>query len=216
MTAQAASGSRKSIVITVATLVAVVSALFLGIILKVVQSQPPIEAQLEALNVLVMPTPRSLTPVTLQRHDGSSFSTTDFQGQWNVVNFGYTYCPDICPTNMADMNIAAKTLAAEGLANQVQFWMVTVDPARDTVEQLSQYVPYFNPSFIGLTGEANAINTLATELATVYYQEGEGEGYTVAHSDNYALINPQGHLIALARPPHQPGQLADAMRVLLK
>lgn len=174
------------------------------------------KALLEQNNVLLFSEPRAIPMVELSRHDGSSFTTKQFTGRWDLVNFGYTYCPDICPTNMADMKIAYKQLAEAGLADQVNFWMVTVDPERDTEQQLALYVPFFHEDFVGLTGEPEVIATLATQLSAVYYREGEGEGYTVAHSDNYAIINPAGEFVALMRPPHKPDHIVEALTLLIK
>lgn len=199
---------------TVAVLLVVVALVVAAIVLKFVNAKPDLKQMLANQNTLMFETPRLLPEVALTNHDGSSFSIEQFKGQWSLVNFGYTYCPDICPTNMADMNIAYKQLAAEGLAEQFKFWMVTVDPQRDTPEQLALYVPYFNEDFIGLTGAADQIATLATQMSAVYYQEGTGEGYTVAHSDNYAIVDPNGHFVAMIRPPHKPDAIAAALKAM--
>lgn len=206
---------KKAVRLTVGILVAVVLSIIAAIVLQFATLQTDLKAELERSNTLFFETPRQVPQVTLTRHTGEAFSSDQFKGQWDLINFGYTYCPDICPTNMADMKQARAQLEAQGLAEQVNFWMVTVDPARDTVEQLSQYVPYYHPEFIGLTGSVDDITTLATQLSAVFYQEGTGEGYTVAHSDNYALIDPQGHFIALMRPPHKPSHIVDALTVLI-
>ena len=207
---------KRTVKITVAFLAIIVIGFFIAIFLKFANMKPDIKAELEANHTLIFQTPRILPEVTLTRHTGESFTTAQFKGSWNIVNFGYTFCPDICPTNMADMNIAHKLLTEAGLADQIRFWMVSVDPARDTTEQLSNYVPYFNPHFIGLTGDAGQITTLATQLSAVFYQEGSGEAYTVAHSDNYAIVDPQGHFVALMRPPHKPSHIANALTILIE
>lgn len=206
---------KKAVKLTVGLLVVVVLSITAAIVLKFATLQPDLKAELQRSQTLYFETPRLLPDVTLTRHTGEVFHVDQFKGQWDLINFGYTYCPDICPTNMADMKQARTQLEAKGLADQVQFWMVTVDPARDTVEQLSQYVPYYHPEFIGLTGSLDNITTLATQLSAVFYQEGAGEGYTVAHSDNYALIDPDGHFVALMRPPHKPSHIVDALSVLI-
>ncbi|EAR09800.1 SCO family protein [Reinekea blandensis] len=206
---------KKAVRLTVGILVAVIASIIVAIVLKFATMQPDLKAELERSHTLYFETPRLVPDVALTKHTGEPFSVDQLKGQWDLINFGYTYCPDICPTNMADMKQARAQLEAQGLADQVRFWMVTVDPARDTVEQLSQYVPYYHPEFIGLTGSLDDITTLATQLSAVFYQEGSGEGYTVAHSDNYALIDPQGHFVALMRPPHKPSHIVDALSVLI-
>lgn len=216
MTQTLSTKQRRSVRLTAIVLAVVVLGLFTAIFLTAVNAKPDLKATLSERDTLLFDTPRLLPEVTLVLHDGRPFVSADFVGKWNVVTFGYTFCPDICPTNMADMNIAHKMLTEAGLAEQIQFWMVTVDPARDSAEQLSKYVPYFNESFLGLTGEADQIATLSMQLSAVYYQEGEGEGYTVAHSDNFAIINPDGHFVALLRPPHQPATVNEVMTLLLQ
>jgi protein SCO1/2 len=207
---------RNAIRTTVILLAVVVTFAFAAIFYKFVNAKPALKDVLAANSALMFEVPRLLPEVNLVTHDGKPFTTDQFKGQWDLINFGYTYCPDICPTNMADMNIAAKQLEAEGFGGQVNYWMVTVDPARDTVEQLSLYVPYFNPEFIGLTGDPDAIATLARPLSAVYYQEGTGEGYTVAHSDNYAVIDPNGHFVAMIRPPHRPTAIAATLKAFIQ
>lgn len=207
---------KKAVRLTVAVLMAAIMSVFAAIFLKFANMKPDISAVLDANNTLMFSTPRLLPDVALIDHNGASFTPAQFKGQWDVINFGYTYCPDICPTNMADMNIAKQQLDAAGVGDDVNFWMVTVDPARDTVEQLSQYVPYFNEEFVGLTGDIAQITTLATQLSAVFYQEGTGEGYTVAHSDNYAIIDPNGHFIALVRPPHKPSHISESLKALIQ
>lgn len=175
-----------------------------------------LKKQLEADAVILFETPRQLTPVELLRHDSQPFVFDQFKGKWDLVNFGYTYCPDICPTNMADMNIAYKELQALGLSDQINFWMVTVDPERDTPQQLSLYVPFFNSDFVGLTGDPDQVAALATQLSANYFREGEGEGYTVAHTDNYAILNPRGEYVALMRPPHRPSHIVNTLSLLIE
>lgn len=210
-----AKKQKRAITITVAILVSVVVGLMAAVMLQTINARPDIKAELEQRSVLLFDTPRLLPDVQLTDHNGNLFTADRFKGQWNVVNFGYTYCPDICPTNMADMNMAAKQLADMGYEDELQFWMITVDPARDTEEQLAMFVPYYNPSFIGVTGEPEQLSIIARQLSAVYFQEGTGEGYTVAHSDNYAIINPQGHFVALKRPPHKPSQIVETLALLI-
>jgi protein SCO1/2 len=200
---------------TVSLSLAVVGLMVLAIVMKTLADRPTLKQQLEQVNGVLFDSPRQVPDVTLMRHDGAVFSPAQWQGKWDLVTFGFTYCPDVCPTNMADMNIAHQQLAALGLADRVRFWMVTVDPERDSVAQLSLYVPYYNSEFIGLTGADDQLGLLATQLSAVYFREGDGEDYTVAHSDNYAIVDPQGHLISLLRPPHTPSHITDALVLLM-
>jgi protein SCO1/2 len=206
----------KSIKLTVAILSVVVVCVVLAIVLKVLTDKPDLKAELSELSVIWFDTPRQVPDVALVDHHGEPFSISQFEGQWNLINFGYTSCPDICPTNMADMNIAHRILDEQGIVDQVSYWMITVDPERDTAERMALYAPYFNSEFVGLTGNMENIQTIATQLSAVFYQEGTGEGYTVAHSDNYAVLDPNGHFVALMRPPHKPQTIAQALSLMIQ
>lgn len=179
-------------------------------------AQPKLEEVLAANNALQYETPRALSNVRLVDHHGEEFSIEQWHGQWDLVIFAYTYCPDVCPINLADLNLAHQQLADLGLTDRVRFWMVTVDPDRDTVAQLANYVPFFNNSFTGLTGDLDHITMLASQLSNVFFKEGQGEGYTVAHSENYAIIDPQGHFVALLRPPQQPTSIRRVLEALIQ
>lgn len=203
---------------TALVLFVIVMAVFIGTIIRTSLAGPDLVSALEAHNTLYFEEPRPVPTVELTAHDGTTVYTDQLDdGHWRLINFGYTFCPDICPTNMADLANAYRSLAADDLTGQLDVWMITVDPGRDSAERLAQYVPFFNPDFIGLTGdEANAIQPLARQLNTVFYPEGSGEVYTVAHSDNLAVLNPQGQYVALIRPPHSPQQYTEVMRLLIE
>jgi len=210
---------QRRILITVVALIGIVLALFVGVMVRTVLAAPDLKAELETRSALYFDPPRSVPAVDLVNHHGDAFNTGSFGDRWQLINFGYTHCPDICPTNMMDMAKANEQLAAEGLANQVQMWMITVDPARDTPEKLADYVSFFDDSFIGLTGEIDELQPFAQQLNTVFYSEGRGdenEAYTVAHSDNIAIINPDGEYVALLRPPHRPKQIAEVLSLLIQ
>ncbi|MFQ3232168.1 SCO family protein [Reinekea sp.] len=207
---------KRTIWITVGILVLFIVSVITSVVLQTLAAKPDMKSALEDYQVIWFNAPRLIPDVALVDHNGEAFSIEQLKGQWDLINFGYTYCPDICPTNMADMNITHRLLGEQGLAEQISFWMITVDPARDTTEQLSLYVPYFNEEFVGLTGDIESIQTIATALSAVFYQEGTEAGYTVAHSDNYAVIDPNGHLVAILRPPHNPQAMAEVLAIMIQ
>lgn len=163
-------------------------------------------------------TPAQIIPdYALLDHRGEDFTPARLQGHWTFMFFGFTHCPDVCPTAMALLDNVAKRAEKEGLpAPQVVF--VSVDPVRDTVEQLSRYVPYFNEDFIGVTGSMVEINRLTRNLGIVYaYDEPKEPGgdYEVDHSAAILLFNPQGHYTAMFGAPHSATGLAsDYARIL--
>jgi len=130
----------------------------------------------------------------LTGHDGKPRTLADFRGKVVVLFFGYTQCPDVCPTTLAELAEAMKQLGPD--AERVQVLFVTVDPDRDTAELLAQYVPAFNPAFLGLFGDADATARAAKEFR-VFYQKQPGRtpgSYTVDHSAGTFVFDPQGRL----------------------
>lgn len=150
----------------------------------------------------------------LTGHDGKPRSLADFRGKLVVVSFGFTQCPDVCPTTLADLAKVMKQLGPE--ARNVQVLFVTVDPHRDTQELLRQYVPEFHPDFLGLRGDA-AATSKATKEFHVYAHERAGRdgNYTMDHSAQMFVIDRQGRLRLLFPPGAPPENIASDLRVLL-
>lgn len=146
-------------------------------------------------------TPRHFGELSLLDHHGDAFTRDRFVGQWSLVFFGFTHCPDICPTTMAFLDQFMTALEGTEAAN-TQVVMVSVDPARDTVDKLASYVPYFNDAFIGVTGEFLDIHRFATALNTPFRKVVLEDGdYQVDHSANVVLINPRGDYHGFFRAP---------------
>jgi protein SCO1/2 len=140
----------------------------------------------------VLDDPEPAPALTLTAAGGEQVSLDDFTGKAVLLYFGYTSCPDVCPTTLAALADALDELGSR--RDEVQVVMVTVDPARDTPELLASYVAHFDPSFIGLGGTAEEIATAASAYG-IYYQKGEGTvetGYEVDHTAQVMLIDPQG------------------------
>ena len=130
----------------------------------------------------------------LEASDGTTIRMTDFEGKVVVVYFGYTFCPDVCPATLSKLADAVEILGDE--AEDVQVMMVSVDPARDTPELLAEYVSYFHPDFLGITGDAATVNRIAT-LYGVFYQKSDGteaSGYTIDHTSTVILVDREGYL----------------------
>lgn len=131
---------------------------------------------------------------SLTDHNGKIRTLADFRGKLVALFFGYTHCPDVCPTTMADLAAAIKTLGPD--ANKVQVLFVTVDPERDTPALLKQYVPAFNPDFLGLRPTPEQLKLLAAEYKVVY-QKTPGRkqgGYLMDHSAGTYIYDTQGRL----------------------
>lgn len=155
-------------------------------------------------------------PIQLADHDGKVRTLDDFRGKVVVIVFGFTHCPDVCPTTLSDMAAAVNKLGER--ASQVQVLFVTVDPKRDTAEVLKQYVPAFNGKFIGLRGSAAETSTV-TKAFHVYANERAGktpETYTVDHSAQSFVIDREGRLRLLIPPAMKPEAIASDLMKLIR
>jgi len=154
--------------------------------------------------------------LALTGHDGRPRTLADYRGKLVVLFFGYTHCPDVCPTTLADAAGALKKLGSD--AARVQVLFATVDPERDTPQLLAQYVPAFDPGFLGLWGDAAATQAAAKEFR-IFYAKNAGSApgaYTVDHSAQSFVFDAEGRLRLLVRPERIAPDLADDLRTLLK
>jgi protein SCO1/2 len=151
----------------------------------------------------------------LTDHNGKPRTLADFRGKAVVMFFGYTQCPDVCPTTLSDLAAALQKLGAD--ASRVQVLFVTIDPERDTPELLSQYVPAFNPTFLGLYGDAAATAATAREFKVLYQkQPGSTPGsYSMDHSAGTFIFDPQGRLRLYVSTGQGPDVYAHDIRELL-
>jgi protein SCO1/2 len=153
---------------------------------------------------------------TLTNHLGEKTSLSDFRGKVVVVNFGYTHCPDICPTTLADLNKVVKALGKK--SESVQVFFITVDPARDTPAHLKTYMPHFNKAFIGLTGSKAEIQKVAGKYSAAFQKQESGSkaGYLMAHTSFVYLLDRQGEVKYILPHNITPKILLDGLRLLLK
>jgi cytochrome oxidase Cu insertion factor (SCO1/SenC/PrrC family) len=156
-------------------------------------------------------------PFTLTDHTGARVSDADFRGRWMLVFFGYTYCPDVCPLDLQVMVEARELLPAAEAAKLAPIF-ITVDPERDTVEQLASYVTLFDPALIGLTGSRAEIDA-AIRAYRVYARKAEGgaagDGYLVDHSAFTYLMGPDGAYVTHFGHGTTPEQMAARLKELL-
>jgi protein SCO1/2 len=150
----------------------------------------------------------------LTDHTGKPRRLEDFRGKAVVLFFGFMHCPDICPTTLVEVSNALKTLGPD--AERVQVLFVTVDPERDTQEALAKYVTAFDPRFLGLRGDAAATQRAAKEFKIYYEKRKAGDSYSVDHSGQSYVIDPQGRLRLLVRPDRIAGDLPADLRTLLR
>ncbi len=161
--------------------------------------------------------PRTLQPFALVDQQERPFSEAQLKDKWTFLFFGYTYCPDICPTTLVLLKQTMELLQQhEADARNVQVVFVSVDPERDTPEVMRRYLDYFDKRFIGATGRTSQIDALASQVGAGYRKEPpEGSGqYLISHSASIFLINPLGQLVAAFSPPLYADTIANLFQEL--
>lgn len=146
-------------------------------------------------------------------HNGTPRSLADFRGKTVALFFGYTHCPDVCPTTLADLAQAMQKLGKD--ADRVQVLFITVDPERDKPEMLAKYVPAFYPSFLGLHGDAQATALAAKAFYVGYEKRPTTSGYNMDHSVGTFLVDPKGKVRLRAPLGQRSDWLAEDIRLLL-
>jgi protein SCO1/2 len=176
---------------------------------------------LSGVHATVFREPRAITPFTLVDHTGKRFDNRSLQGRWSFVFFGYTHCPDVCPTTLSVLNSVARKLETE--KDRVQYVFISIDPGRDTPEQLAQFVSYFNGSFIGATGSADALEGLTRQLGVIYARVPANPGtqntatandYLMDHSASVLLFDPAGRFHAVFTPPLDARSMSDDFKAI--
>lgn len=201
-------GIRRTIIIIVCFIVLVI----FGFIWRM--NQPVIMSvqDLRINGAIVLNTPRKFSDFDLIDHRGDAFTLERLKGQWSMIFFGFTNCPDVCPTTLATLNETYSKLKDSEKEN-LQIIMVSLDPERDTVDKLGQYMPYFNTDFVGVTGNKHFIKRFTTEINIAYNQVPlGGDDYTVDHSSQIVLVNPNGHYHGFFKSPHSAIMLRKTWR----
>ncbi len=139
---------------------------------------------------------------------GNTVSLASLKGKWSLLFFGFTHCPDICPTTLTTLRGAAQTIPA----SDVNYIFFTLDPKRDTPEILKKYIEYFNPDFKAFVGDKITIDRLTETVGVIYDFEGDtsGDEYTVNHYSAILVVDPQARLRAHILPPHTPKKIVDS------
>ena len=179
--------------------VVLAAALALGVIVAM-RMQTPAELH----SAFVLPTPTPLPEFELVNQKGEGVTLETFRNHWSLVFFGFTHCPDICPTTLQILSVARKTLADNGQQPLPRIVLVSVDPERDTPELMAQYMSYFGDDNLGITGSLDEVKKLTTELGIFFAkQQGNEESYSVDHSAAVLVINPEAEFHALFGGTHQ-------------
>lgn len=154
--------------------------------LKLNAQQPKTQQAIEWLD-----NPRSLANFSLESEAGE-FTNQSLMGHWTIVLFGFLHCPDICPTSLAQLSRLSAALTENSGKHDVTFVFVSVDPGRDSVAELSQYLQYFDTSILGVTGNEVQLTRFANSLGVRFEVSANKEDYSVAHSIKFSIIDPAG------------------------
>ena len=186
--------SPRNFIIAVALAIALAAGAFVAI---------RVQAPTAPAMALILPTPNPLPEFALLNQQGEAVDQRVFEGQWDLVFFGFTHCPDICPMTLQVLATAKRQLEDAGQSPLPRIVLVSVDPERDTPELIGQYVDYFGEGNLGITGTVEGISELTAGLG-IYFkkQPGDGENYNVDHSAAVLVIDPDGRFHALFGGPH--------------
>ena len=203
---------------TVFILVALV-ALILGLTINKVlngRSQGDPTALIDA-GIILLPQSRNLPDVQMIDQDGQPVTVNELKDKWSLLFFGYTFCPDICPTTLAQLR-QIKSELPKDVVDKLQIVLVSVDPHRDTPQQLKQYLGYFDPQFIGLTpASTDELEKVANAVSIPFIPADTSKpNYTVDHSGNLAVIGPDGTQRGFIRAPLNNQKLVAQLPVMLK
>jgi protein SCO1 len=167
----------------------------------------------ELANVL-LPSPHPLKAFTLRDDQGRWFDLDRLRGNWTLMFFGYTSCPDICPTTLVTLRDLAGKLDTE---DDVQYVFVTVDPARDDLRTVGNYLDFFHSEFIGVSGEPGQIQAFMKQLNVMAVRNNaeDSDSYTIAHTSSIMLIDPEARFLGAFSPPHSAPRIAQQFQILL-
>lgn len=204
------------------TLIILVVALAAGLGLlaaqKILAPASP-QRQPETSAITLFPQPRELPAFELQQSDGTPLLPEELHGHWTVVFIGFSFCPDVCPMTLAELGQAQRQL--EDLPDPVRprVLFVSVDPERDSPEQIGNYLSAFHPDTLGATGEPSELERFTRSLSLVYMKVPAPEGlpedqYSIDHSSAMAILDPQARMAGVLQGPLDPGAIAADLRLL--
>lgn len=197
--------------VSLAILAALAGALFFNLL--------KMRAQDSLQSLIVLPESKVVADFELMDEQARPFSLADFKGQWSVLFFGFTSCPDICPNTLYQLQQVKASLAEELEPEKLpEIYLVSVDPDRDTPDKLAEYLAYFDPSFRGITGDDRQLRALTMQLGIAYHvaeHSSPDESYAVDHSASLVLLNPRAELHGMFPAPHSTESIShDLLQII--
>ena len=173
------------------------------------------------INGTILPGNKAITGFNLLKADQVAFTSEDLKNKWSLMFFGYTHCPDVCPTTLTTLKQVHAVFEKQAVLPPRMIF-VSIDPERDTPEILAKYVSYFNDEFIGVTGELKELDKLAKDLG-IYFKKAAGssgdinqDDYLMDHTTSFVLIAPGASLAAVLRSNSEPVKLAEDIQTVMK
>lgn len=170
--------------------------------------QMAMPADMQDLGFVAIREPSVIEPFSLVDQGGEPAGRDLLLQDWSLVFFGFTYCPDVCPTTLSILNQVVTELGDDA----PQAILVSADPARDTPQRMKSYVKAFNPAFIGLTGDLEVLTELGYQMRVSFWKTDENEDYMIEHSANIALIDPKGTFVGYFTIPHRSENMVKVLQ----
>jgi len=202
------------------TLYVLAAALAAGLGLWAAQKHyaPPASAAMPAMrSVTLFPGTRALEPYKLDASDGGRITPATLRGHWTLVFLGFTRCPDVCPTTLQNLGMAEKSWATLPAATRPRVLFVSVDPERDTPQHVGEYAHFFGKDILAATADEKTLAAFARSLGMIYMKVPTKNGeYTIDHSASVSVLDPDGNMAGLIRPPFDPAAIGADLATLSK
>jgi protein SCO1/2 len=180
---------------------------------RIYQTVDPVPPMMQT--VRLFDSPRVLPALRLTAADGSTITDDSLKGHWSLIFLGFTRCPDVCPTTLQDLALAQKAWADLPANTAPRILFVSVDPERDTPQQVGEFTRFFSPKIQAATADLPILEPFAKSLGMVFMKvPTTGGDYSIDHSASVSLIDPQGRMAGLIRPPLEPAKIGADLRVL--
>ena len=170
--------------------------------------------------MIIFPTAKPIKHNSFTDHQGQTFNEAQLKGKWSILFFGFTNCPDICPSTLQTLKQVKQQLEKQSLWQNYQVVMVSVDPDTDTTERLSNYVPFFDSEFIGIVDDVDATMAFAKQMGILFIKRAASDNsrlaYDVDHSASMVLLNPEGQWAGVIGAPHKADEISADLAKLAK
>lgn len=214
--------SRNSAPVAAVVFLVLIVALSVAVYLKWQRANVDLASVVDQSVMRVIPQAIPVPEATLTKMDGQPFTRKNFLGKWTFLYFGYTLCPDVCPTELTALAEIATLLREEGTQSSWQMVFVSVDPERDTPEQLAKFVTYFDPKILGVTGTQTELSLMAKPLGVGWEKaslptanDAVSNSYLINHTTSILLVSPEATVVGVYPTPHDPAAMVKVFNTVI-